>query len=807
MTKSPVEAAKDLYDLVDRNARAARPTDPVPDATVTALFDAGLHTMLVPREAGGSETPIVECIDAVAEISRADGSAGWCLMANAATIAFFGAWAGDDFAEELFADGVPLAAGQFAPNGVATPDDGGYRITGDYHFGSGVNHSTWIGAGVLTAEDDSRLLMALLPRAEVTMQGGWDVLGLEATASWDYSIRDAWVPEGATFDFFAPVQRRGGAMYQMGVLGLTSAGHAGVAIGVVRRALDELRLIATTKARMGASAPLRDKEGFLLALASLESRARAAACSGARDLRHGRGHRAPHGAGRSVRAGVGAPVNRPRHPGRRVRRARCVPARRHRRLARRPVAALLSRHARRQPALLRGRVRQPRSRQSAARQLLTRSAPSHRAFIVSWHPPPTFAGMKSAKHGVVVISVLALLAAACSTSHGGDSATTSATTDTTTPLPSPAVPAKYADLYDRLQGQLDSVSDDPRLDGDAGVSTTLGIELLAANGNRGEQLLQPSTMESVRVSLDRYQELGATGVTVAAKYPLLASWFPRHEEYAQFYRQVADEVHRRGLKLFVDVSPLFTGTVFSSVTIDPSHLNLTDFTADETAITQQAIELMHPDWLVIIDEPDTAATLTGIGELGQIGPFTQFVNSVVDKVDHGDTELVAGAGTWMPASFLETLASQAHVDVLGLHIYPVSPGIIDTTVAAVDAAHATDKTVLLDEAWLYKANADEAGGPAMASTIFQRDAYSFWQPLDGEFVDLIGRVAKSQGMTYVALFWAGLLFSYLDWTPALDAASYQTVNRQLTQAQAAALVAGVHSPTGERYQAVATEGR
>jgi alkylation response protein AidB-like acyl-CoA dehydrogenase len=249
----------------------------VPAETVKALGGAGLHALMVPKEVGGGEASIVDCIDTFAEVSRADGSAGWCLMANAATIAFFGAWAGDDFARELFRDGVPLAAGQFAPNGTATPDGDGFRITGDYNFGSGINHSDWIGAGVLTTEDDSRLLMALLPRAEVTMQDGWDVLGLEATASWDYTIRDAWVPDGATFDFFAPVQRRGGAVYELGVLGLTSAGHAGVAIGVVRRALDELRAIATTKARMGASAPLREKESFLIALAGLESRARSAA--------------------------------------------------------------------------------------------------------------------------------------------------------------------------------------------------------------------------------------------------------------------------------------------------------------------------------------------------------------------------------------------------------------------------------------------------------------------------------------------------------------------------------------------------
>ena len=272
------ETARDLFDIVDLNAREAG-DQPVPQATVDALADAGLHAVMTPRAVGGLEASVVEAIDVFAEIARADGSAGWCLMANAATIAFFGAWAPDDFAKTLFADGVPLAAGQFAPNGVATPDGDGYRITGDYHFGSGVRHSAWVGAGVVTEPADgadAQLLFALMPAADVQFTGNWDVLGLESTASWDYTIDDVWVPSGATFDFFAPIRRRGSAMYELGVMGLTSAGHAGFALGVVRRALDELTAIARAKQRMGSSAALRDSERFLVELANLEARARAA---------------------------------------------------------------------------------------------------------------------------------------------------------------------------------------------------------------------------------------------------------------------------------------------------------------------------------------------------------------------------------------------------------------------------------------------------------------------------------------------------------------------------------------------------
>jgi len=273
-----LDSARDLFALISDNAERTSP-EPVPAETVQALVDAELHAISTPREVGGLELPLVDQLDVMAEVSRADGSAGWVLLANAVTIAFFGAWAGDDFAADLFADGVPLAAGQFAPNGIAVPTDGGFRVTGDYQFGSGIAHSTWVGAGTLTEEADgadSRFLFALMPVEEVELRGNWDVLGLQATASYDYAVRDVFVPEQATFDFFAPVRRRGGPAFDLGVMCLTAVGHAGFALGVTRRVLDELMAVAKGKHRMGAPAPLKDSERFLHTLGVLESRFRAA---------------------------------------------------------------------------------------------------------------------------------------------------------------------------------------------------------------------------------------------------------------------------------------------------------------------------------------------------------------------------------------------------------------------------------------------------------------------------------------------------------------------------------------------------
>jgi alkylation response protein AidB-like acyl-CoA dehydrogenase len=279
MPSSLLDAARALRALVDGQARKAGDA-PVPAETVDALSRAGLFGVMSPREMGGSELPILDVIDVFAEIARADGSAGWCLMAGASAVAYFGAYAGDEFVGRMFADGIPRVAGQFAPNGTASRQDGGFRLTGRYQFGSGIDAADWVGAGFLVpppqgSEAPPEYRFGVVPKDRVELQGNWDVLGLASTASYDYAIDDVFVPEEATFLFAAPTRRRGGPLYELGVMALTAAGHAGFAIGVARRALDELMAIAKTKIRMGSGSFLRDSERFLHTLGTLESRLRA----------------------------------------------------------------------------------------------------------------------------------------------------------------------------------------------------------------------------------------------------------------------------------------------------------------------------------------------------------------------------------------------------------------------------------------------------------------------------------------------------------------------------------------------------
>ena len=52
----------------------------LPDDVVTDLTNAGLFRMFTPTSLGGPEADVATAIDVIAEVSRHDGAAGWCVM-------------------------------------------------------------------------------------------------------------------------------------------------------------------------------------------------------------------------------------------------------------------------------------------------------------------------------------------------------------------------------------------------------------------------------------------------------------------------------------------------------------------------------------------------------------------------------------------------------------------------------------------------------------------------------------------------------------------------------------------------------
>src|SRR3546814_3006325 len=108
---------------------------------VQAVRGTDLFWMVVPRELGGLNMDAAAAIEVWEEISRADASAGWSLMANALATGMAAAFLGDDAILRMFGGSEkPVMGGMAGPGGSAVPENGGYRGRGKRSGGQTSEH-------------------------------------------------------------------------------------------------------------------------------------------------------------------------------------------------------------------------------------------------------------------------------------------------------------------------------------------------------------------------------------------------------------------------------------------------------------------------------------------------------------------------------------------------------------------------------------------------------------------------------------------------------------------------------------------
>lgn len=262
-----------LYGLVDsygeQNDRDGHIAEPV----VEALYTSGAMGVITPRELGGSELTPRQAMDVYRGLAYADPSTGWVTMAMAMPTGLAGAFLEREVADALFATPRLGIAGQGTRAGTAEPADGGYLVSGQWAFASGIKHSTHLH----TAAADTRTGQTrffIVPAEKVTFIDNWDVLGLRGTGSIDYTLDGVFVPEEWSYPSLSREPVTGGTLYRVGIGNFASINHGAWALGVGRRLLDELATSTQRKAgRAGSSA---DNASFHEQYANAELRLRSA---------------------------------------------------------------------------------------------------------------------------------------------------------------------------------------------------------------------------------------------------------------------------------------------------------------------------------------------------------------------------------------------------------------------------------------------------------------------------------------------------------------------------------------------------
>lgn len=273
-TQPVVQAARDLlpmlrdcHDIIEREQR-------FPSSLVGQMQEAGFYRLVIPRSLGGLQVDPLTYLRVVEVLAEGAGSVGWNIANNSiGQLVTLGL--PDDGVDEIYPRGhaTVMAGTAVQGGGQAVPVEGGYRVTGRWTFGSGCQEASWM-LGSFQILDDGKprcredgaplFWRGVFRRSEAEIvPGSWDVTGLRGTGSFDWIVKDVFLPEhrsmvhaGAPLD--NQWSRWPGVTYALPSVAWVGPHHSSVITGIARAGISALIELAGGKTPRGRTGLLCD---------------------------------------------------------------------------------------------------------------------------------------------------------------------------------------------------------------------------------------------------------------------------------------------------------------------------------------------------------------------------------------------------------------------------------------------------------------------------------------------------------------------------------------------------------------------
>jgi 3-hydroxy-9,10-secoandrosta-1,3,5(10)-triene-9,17-dione monooxygenase len=168
----------------------------IPDANIKALEEIGFFKLLQPEQWGGLQSDPTVFYEAVRRLASACGSTGWVagiLGVHNWHLAHFDQQAQEDV---WSADPAIRISSSYAPMGAGVVTDGGYLVSGSWHWSSGCDHASWTFVGGPVIKDGRPVDFGsfLVPLGDYRIEDDWHVVGLKGTGSNTLVMKDVFVP-------------------------------------------------------------------------------------------------------------------------------------------------------------------------------------------------------------------------------------------------------------------------------------------------------------------------------------------------------------------------------------------------------------------------------------------------------------------------------------------------------------------------------------------------------------------------------------------------------------------------------------
>jgi len=193
-----VAKARELGPLLRKNGPIGETDRRVTDESIEAVAKAGLLKVCTPKRYGGWEMNTRAMLDVSAAVAEADGGTAWVVNLNNICCWLTSLFPVKTQDEVFGVDPDACVSGVLNPTATVKKVNGGYRVTGQWHYNSGGWHSQWAVLGMPIVNDAGEAIdqgLAMFPMADLERVDTWFVAGMKSSGSISLKANDAFVPE------------------------------------------------------------------------------------------------------------------------------------------------------------------------------------------------------------------------------------------------------------------------------------------------------------------------------------------------------------------------------------------------------------------------------------------------------------------------------------------------------------------------------------------------------------------------------------------------------------------------------------
>ena len=179
-----IEKARRIGELAEQESKQAEINATISPAVAELIRKENIHRLILPKEYGHPQINWETFVDIVSTVGYYNLSAAWLTYFFSAHNAWV-SYLPKPLRDEVVNQGG-FVADVFAPVGKVEVCEGGYLVSGTYHFVSGINYCDWVGVGAFMKFDDSdkhERVGICLKVSDLEVVKNWDSLGLRGSGS------------------------------------------------------------------------------------------------------------------------------------------------------------------------------------------------------------------------------------------------------------------------------------------------------------------------------------------------------------------------------------------------------------------------------------------------------------------------------------------------------------------------------------------------------------------------------------------------------------------------------------------------